>query len=211
MSITYILVGFAGQPIVEFSQNSPQGNESLISRQILQRLPTNSSQRKTYNWEGQSFHTLTVDTGLSLICMANIDKGYKAPYAYLENVRQRFNANYNLTTPRQIPEFTRTLEELMRTANDEDQITKVKGEIQQVRVNMIENIDELLDRGEKIENLMDKTDLLTEQSGEYSKMAVKVKNEAWWRKQKSCICIICIGILVVIVAIVVVILAVKVF
>jgi len=48
----------------------------------------------------------------------------------------------------------------------------------------VENIDKVLERGEKIELLVDKTDKLNQQAFKFEKTSVQLKRNMWLRKAK---------------------------
>lgn len=54
---------------------------------------------------------------------------------------------------------------------------------------MVENIEKVLQRGEKIELLVDKTDQLNQSAFKFKKQAKQVKNVMWWKNVKI-MCII---------------------
>ena len=58
----------------------------------------------------------------------------------------------------------------------DDTINKVKMQIDSVKEIMSENIDSLLERGEKIELLVDRTDKLNEQSFKFERSTRTLKN-----------------------------------
>eukprot|EP01035_Chromulina_nebulosa_P017248 gene17248-22776_t len=63
-----------------------------------------------------------------------------------------------------------------------DNLSKVQASIDSVREVMLENIDTLLERGEKIELLVDKTDKLNENASKFEKASKRVKNDLICRK-----------------------------
>jgi vesicle-associated membrane protein 7 len=49
---------------------------------------------------------------------------------------------------------------------------------------MVQNIDKVLERGEKIELLVDKTDRLQGEASRFRGQAKKLKNAMWWKNAK---------------------------
>lgn len=62
-----------------------------------------------------------------------------------------------------------------------DQITVLNEKIDEVKGVMIENIDKLIDRGEKLEKLVDDTDKIAEDANTFKNTAKKVKNRMLFR------------------------------
>ena len=60
----------------------------------------------------------------------------------------------------------------------------IRGEISEVKNVMIENIEKVLDRGDKIELLVDKTDHLRADAFRFKRSAREVKGRAWWQNAK---------------------------
>merc|ERR1711871_925646 len=65
-----------------------------------------------------------------------------------------------------------------------DTLHKVRGQIDEVKDVMVQNIEKLIERGEKIEILVDKTKNLNEQALEFNKRSRQVKNVMWWKNCK---------------------------
>jgi vesicle-associated membrane protein 7 len=65
-------------------------------------------------------------------------------------------------------EFSRVIQERMNYYNDAganvDNLASVKNQINNVKESMVENIEKVLEQGEKIELLVDKTDRLNPQA-----------------------------------------------
>ena len=61
------------------------------------------------------------------------------------------------------------LQDIFNTNPAADNISKVKSQIDNVKDVMISNIDRVLERGEKIELLVDKTDKLNHQAFKFEK------------------------------------------
>jgi len=65
-----------------------------------------------------------------------------------------------------------------------DKITAIKTEVDAAKSVVLENIDKLLDRGEKIELLVDKTSQLQEETFHFQDKARKMKTKFWWKNVK---------------------------
>jgi vesicle-associated membrane protein 7 len=77
-----------------------------------------------------------------------------------------------------------------------DKISKVKGEIDEVKSVMVTNIEQVLARGEKIELLVDKTENLNQQAFKFKRQSRDLKNSMWWKNVKLMIIIFVIVVLV---------------
>ncbi|MBA0757026.1 hypothetical protein Gotri_020150 [Gossypium trilobum] len=89
----------------------------------------------------------------------------RIPFAFLEDIHQRFVRTYGRAVFSALPygmndEFSRVLSQQMEYYSSDpnaDRINRLKGEMSQVRNVMIENIDKVLERGDRLELLVDKT------------------------------------------------------
>ncbi|KAE9617558.1 hypothetical protein Lalb_Chr03g0036621 [Lupinus albus] len=63
-------------------------------------------------------------------------------------------------------------------------LAKVKAQVSEVKGVMMENIEKVLDRGEKIEMLVDKTDNLRSQAQDFRTQGTKVKRKMWIQNMK---------------------------
>lgn len=143
------------------------------------------------------FHVLVSD-GISFICMAEEDFGRRVPFVFLEDVRQTFVAKYG---PQALhaaayalnEEFSRVLSQKMNYYNTNpqaDTIGRVRKEISEVKNIMVENIELVLERGEKIDLLVDKTDSLQDETFRFRRQARRIKQEMWWRSMRMTILLV---------------------
>jgi len=85
-------------------------------------------------------------------------------------------------------EFGSFLETTMNTFNGDnngtDNIAAVRGKLDAVKGVMVQNIESILERGEKLELLVDKTDQLQTQAFQFQSQSKKLKNAMLMRKIK---------------------------
>ena len=62
-----------------------------------------------------------------------------------------------------------------------DGLSAVKNQIEDVKSVMVENIEKVLERGEKIELLVDKTDRLNQQAFQFVSNSKKLRTAMWWK------------------------------
>merc|ERR1712070_1287294 len=96
----------------------------------------------------------------------------RIPFTFLEDIKRRFVTQYGESVHNAIAfafntEFSPVLQTQMEFYNNDpnaDGLNKVKVQLDDVKNVMVENIEKVLERGEKIELLVDKTDRLNEQA-----------------------------------------------
>jgi vesicle-associated membrane protein 7 len=69
-------------------------------------------------------------------------------------------------------------------SSSSDSLTSVTSRLDDVKNVMIENIDTLMQRGEKLELLVEKTDLLQAEAFKFEKSSRELKSAMWWRRLK---------------------------
>uniref|UniRef100_A0A0D3BSQ7 Longin domain-containing protein n=1 Tax=Brassica oleracea var. oleracea TaxID=109376 RepID=A0A0D3BSQ7_BRAOL len=148
-----------------------KGNFTSVAAQCLQKLPS-SNNKFTYNCDGHTFNYL-VENGFTYCVVAVESAGRQITMAFLERVKEDFNKRYGggkATTakPNSLnKEFGSKLKGHMQYCVDHpeeiNKLSKVKAQVTEVKGVMMENIEKVLDRGEKIELLVDKTENLRSQ------------------------------------------------
>lgn len=104
---------------------------------------------------------------------------------FLNDIKERFKATYGLERARSAiafamnEDFSRVMQKQMEYYNDNpsaDNINRVRSQIDDVKGVMVENIEKVLQRGEKIELLVDKTDRMQQAAFKFEKSAKKLKH-----------------------------------
>ncbi|KAJ3429625.1 vamp (vesicle associated membrane protein) [Anaeramoeba flamelloides] len=81
----------------------------------------------------------------------------------------------------------------------EDRLTKVQKEVDEVKNIMGENIDKVIDRGEKLENLEERSTQLNENSYQFKKGATKLKRNMCMQNLKLTLIIAMIVIIIILI------------
>jgi len=193
MPIIYSLVARATQVLAEYTNNT--GNFSTVTRVLLKKIPETDS-KLSYIYDKYIFHYVVAD-GLTYLCMTDKDFTRLVAFQFLSEIKARFLATYGDRAKTAIAfafnaDFQRVLQQQMEKFNAQknDKIAKVQEEISQVKDVMIKNIDKVLERGEKIELLVDKTEVLDQHAFKFKKASTKLKRHLWWKNVKLTIIII---------------------
>ncbi|XP_050887364.1 putative vesicle-associated membrane protein 726 isoform X3 [Lathyrus oleraceus] len=183
-TLIYSFVARGTVILAEYTEFS--GNFSTIASQCLQKLPS-SNNRFTYNCDGHTFNYL-VDNGFIE------SAGRQIPIAYLERVKEEFSKKYGggkaatATVHSLNKEYGPKLKQQMQYCIDHpeeiNKLAKVKAQVSEVKGVMMENIEKVLDRGEKIEMLVDKTDNLRSQAQDFRTQGTKMKRKMWVQNMK---------------------------
>jgi vesicle-associated membrane protein 7 len=70
------------------------------------------------------------------------------------------------------------------TAPPVDELTRAQTELNQVKDIMVHNVEQILSRGERIELLVDKTDVMAGQATAFRRGARSVRRQMWWKSKK---------------------------
>ncbi|KAF9129038.1 Vesicle-associated membrane protein [Mortierella sp. 14UC] len=189
MSIIYALVARRTIILAEYTNSS--GTFTTVTEAILAKIPPNNS-KLTYVYDRYLFHYICHD-GLTYLCMADDTFGRRIPFAFLQDIKTRFLSQYSqeramsAMVPYGMNEFSKTIAKQMEyfsTNPEADRIKQVQGEIEQVKDVMVHNIERVLERGERIELLVDKTDNLNQQAFAFKKRSTALKRTMWWKDTK---------------------------
>ncbi|KAK6914253.1 Longin domain [Dillenia turbinata] len=169
-----------------------KGNFTSIAAQCLQKLPS-SNNKFTYNCDGHTFN-FHVENGFTYCVVAVESAGRQIPIAYLERVKEDFTKRYGGGKAATVAakalnrEFGPKLKEQMQYCVDHpeeiNKIAKVKAQVSEVKGVMMQNIEKVLDRGEKIELLVDKTENLRSQAQDFRQQGTKMKRKMWVQNMK---------------------------
>ncbi|KAJ3862804.1 VAMP/synaptobrevin-like protein [Lentinula novae-zelandiae] len=166
---------------------------SQATQTILSKIPPNNS-KLTYVWEQYLFHYVS-EGGFTYLVMADDSAGRRMPFAFLAELQRKFleaPSSSSLNDP-ELPAyglqgtFAPTISNLMNTYNTAppvDEIARAQAELNQVKDIMVQNVEQILSRGERIELLVDKTDVMAGQATAFRRGARSVRRQMWWRNKK---------------------------
>ncbi|KAL0559289.1 hypothetical protein IC582_003890 [Cucumis melo] len=190
MGILYGMVARGPVVLAEFS--ATQTNASAIARQIMEKMKQgDDDSNASYSHDRYIFHIKKTD-GLTVLCMADEASGRRIPFAFLEDIHQRFVKTYArtiLSAPAYAmnDEFSRVLSQQMdHFSNDPnaDRLNRLKGEMSQVRNVMMDNIEKVLERGDRLALLVEKTTNIQGNAVRFRRQSRRYRNTLWWRNFK---------------------------
>lgn len=200
MTILYALVARGKTVLSEFTFTS--GNFPTITRLLLGRIDMARSGKMSYIYDQYVFHYVC-EEGLLYLCMCDDPDSQKrrVPFAFLEDVKRRFLAAYGDVAQTAIAfamnlEFSRVLQQQMELFNgpmgDRQQFSAVHQKLDDVKNVMVQNIEMVLERGEKLELLVDKSEQLQLDSFRFQKSSKKLRQAMFWKKVKIYMLIACV-------------------
>lgn len=199
-SIIYSLVARGNQVLAEKALKS--GNFLNITRRILEKIPKTDN-KMTYTYDRYAFH-YWVEKGLVYLCMSTENFSRRIAFGFLKEIKTRFLSTYPSVLTSEATflcdDFSRVLEQQMRYYSSDpsaDQVRKVKGEIDEVKSVMVSNIEKVLERGERIELLVDKTENLESSAVQFKTSSTALKRSMWWKNIKLTIALVVVVLIVV--------------
>ncbi|KAJ7581753.1 VAMP/synaptobrevin-like protein [Mycena floridula] len=189
MSLIHALV--AQEQTIIAEHQAGKRDFAQATQTILSKIPPNNS-KLTYVWEQYLFHYVK-DGGFTYLVMADDSAGRRMPFAFLADLQRKFAEAPMSSSSSDFPAyglqgtFGPTISALMHqynTAPPTDEIARAQTELNQVKDIMVQNVEQILSRGERIELLVDKTDVMAGQATAFRRGARSVRREMWWKNTK---------------------------
>ena len=205
--LLYSCIAYENTILTEHTASAASGTSSLASV-ILPKISHDSPQKLTYTHNNNLIHYVAdagsasnnADAlsapGLTYLVVAKADLGRRVPFGFLVEIKKRFLAAHNpeRTDFGSLPAygaaaFNVQLKQLMvdygtTKAGQNDAFANVQSEIDNVRGIMTENIERVLERGERLDLLVDKTDRLGGSARDFRVRSRGLKRRMWWKNMK---------------------------
>lgn len=173
MPLLYAVVSHGTSVLAKYARCA--GNFSEVTEQIIAKIVPEQP-KLTYSHGSYLFHYI-FEEGIVYLCITDDDFDRTQSFVFLNEIKKRFQAAYGSRALSALPyamnsEFSRVLATQMKhfsEVRDVNKIMKVQGEVEELRQIMVQNIDSVANRGEKIELLVDKTDNLVSASVTFRK------------------------------------------
>jgi vesicle-associated membrane protein 7 len=172
-----------------------------------------SETRRSYDKDSHSVHLLmkkpannSSDGRLVFLAVAEKAAGKGVPYGFLQTLQDKFFAAFDPqdTDFGALPSygcasFNGELKKLMMhqggtVAGQEDALRTAQREIDGVREIMTENIERVLERGEHMSVLVDKTGRLGDNARDFRVRSRTLRRKMWWKNVKlmALLCVVCL-------------------
>jgi len=177
-------------PVILAEHQAGERDFSHATQMILGKIPPNNS-KLTYVWEQFLFHYVS-EGGITYLVMADDSAGRRMPFGFLAELQRRFtslpsSSSTDMPAHGLQGTFGPVIAELMHTFNTAppaDELDRARGELSQVKDIMVQNVEQILSRGERIELLVDKTDSMAHQATAFRRGARAVRRQQFWRNWK---------------------------
>jgi len=182
MPIVYALIASGTSTLAEYSHGNTKFNPRTIEL-IRQRVEPNT--RKAYVHEGWNFNYISSGPFLYL-CVSDASYQSRLAFAFLERVQSETKgktSGYDIILRREADFFS---------FGQPDKIQNLMDQIGQVRDIMTENIESILQRGEKLEDLVVKTEKMNDSALKFRNNSRSLKRAMWWQNVKLWLIIIAV-------------------
>jgi vesicle-associated membrane protein 7 len=186
---------------------SASSNASSLASLILPKISHSSPQKLTYTHGSNFIHYIANAPseypdnarsagGLTFLTIAHESLGRRIPFGFLVEIKNQFlrqypssSTDFSSQPPYGCAAFNSTLKQLMVShgtteAGQNDAIRNVQREMDGVREIMTENIERVLERGERIDLLVDKTDRLGGSARDFRVRSRGLRRRMWWKNVK---------------------------
>lgn len=186
MSLLYACVARGTTILAEHSASN--SNASSVAALVLPKLDPQKPQKLTYVYEEYLIHYI-ISPPLVFLCIGTETLGRKIPFTFLLQVQQDFEERWKEVEdlpPYGAASYNKELATKLGKAErgEADPARKVREEISQVKDVMVQNIERVLERGERIDLLVDKTDQMNQTAFAFRKRSTALKRQMWWKNIK---------------------------
>lgn len=172
------------------------GNFQQVSHTVLQRLESSHlphSGQQGFVYGEFAFHYIVDEGGIWYVCMSDKDMGRRLPLGFLQAMREQFLQRYTVEEAQTAiaygmqKGFSEEIRCLMERFNDPevDRIGALTAKVRGISETLTESIDGLLERQEKIELLVDRSEVLSSSAGVFAREAKRVSDTTRWRRRRS--------------------------
>lgn len=194
MTIVYALISREKNVLTEHAATTATGNFPTVTRVLLAKIPTEDG-KQTYVYDNYLFHYI-VEQGICFLCMSDELNKHRIPFAFLNDMKDQFTSKYGREEPQHAiafaynEEFSKIIEARMDYYNSDeadkaiDSLGAVKSQIDDVKGVMVQNIERVLERGERLELLVERTDRLNQQAFRFEASSRSLRRTMQWRQMR---------------------------
>lgn len=137
----------------------------------MEKIPPNNS-KLTFKYKDININYLS-DNGIVYLVISQDSVSRAVAFKYLLDLQQKFTSVEDSDV-----DFTDTIKDLLESYNTqppEDQLGKTQNELNQVKDVMIQNMESIIDRGDRIDNLVDRTNEMSSQAFAFRKKSTMLR------------------------------------
>jgi len=203
MAILYCVVSRKTTVLAKYA--SCVGNFSEISDLVITKIPPEDG-KMTYSHGNYLYHYIN-NNNIIVLAITDDDFERSQAFQFLESVYQKFSRQFGTRAQTAIPyamntEFSLVICSEMKRFNtpeqqDPDRIASLREEVDQVKDIMVANIDSIVERGEKLDLLVDKTENLSSNAVSFKTTSTRLARAMWWKNIKMTVAVAVVVIVVI--------------
>jgi len=178
---TTILAKYAGLGL------TMAGNLSQAADQVLAKI-TPGDTRVTLDHGDFQSHYISAG-GIITLAIAKTGFDRLVAFEFLEKIAEKFKTQYGHRANSAIAyamnnDFSLVIANEMNRYNNPDKIKVLQKDLESVKVQMNENVEVVMQRGEKLDVLIEKTEILSNNSSTFRRNATTLQRKIWWKNMK---------------------------
>ena len=197
MSIIYALIAredtAEGTPghnvhvLVEASSNNSTGNFPQVTRELIFQKQVPRNQKSIFNYKDKYVYYVLNEDAFIYLCLTDVDYPKRSALAFLEDIKSSFSQKYTFDQRIQAisyqmnESFLDTLTKKMAYFNEnslDPKMARIRNDAKATLGIMEENLESIMERGEKIELLVKKTNALNTESSGLKNRSAALKDKA---------------------------------
>lgn len=168
-----------------------KGNFADIGVKTLEELPQGNNKFSVVH--GKYTLNFLIDEGLTYMVLCDEDIRKAMSFGFLERVKDDFSIRYAKKAARAPvlglqKEYSPKLREHMQYIVDHpeevDKFSKIQSQVDEVKGVMLQNIDKAMQRGEKLDTLQTKTELMKDQAAMFKSQGNQLEQKMWFENMK---------------------------
>ncbi|KAA6386968.1 MAG: putative vesicle-associated membrane protein [Streblomastix strix] len=174
------------------------GNFQTIARKILLKVGSIDG-KASYVYDNFVFHYCNIKNQMmTYLCVADQNFDRKTVFMFLNDVQRRYEFEIK-GGAYQSSNFGFQLVKLMKDYSSQqiDRIARAQNDVTELKSVVEQNIEKILDRGEKIDLLVSKSDELNQASIAFKTKSGKLRRQMWWKNIKLWLLLIAVVLVII--------------
>jgi len=186
------------------------GNFAEVTELVLSKIDETKNKKMSYSSDSYMYHYVYAENNLTFLCITDDEFKRSSAFAFLDSIEAKFNAQFvgrsassisvplalnNELSPILAAEMKKfnliedqnklmPIEEGEEAAGTSDRVQRVRNEVDRVKDIMVANVETLMERGERLELLVDKTENLSQHSVSFRRAGRQLHRTYWWQNTK---------------------------
>ncbi|KAK2161205.1 hypothetical protein LSH36_120g14010 [Paralvinella palmiformis] len=170
MTIYYSIIARGTTPLCSYQEGA--GNFEQIVSSMLPNIPTRNDARTTYTTNNDFMFHVMIENGIIYLCATDPECSKLTAYGFLNEIKSSFLAGSlaqraHFAGDNELQrDFSPVLQRKMETYSNSTvgiidgggPLSKLQAQVNEVKDVMTQNIEKVLERGERLEDLVDKTE-----------------------------------------------------